>query len=79
MKLSFYQKRKKEEGKCEMDRLTYKALSGGYGTNKSYDSNMEEIYTLRNALGKYEDIGLTPEEIKQALFSKNRGEKMYEE
>ena len=43
-----------------MDRLTYKALSGGYGANKSYDSNMEEIYTLRNALGKYEDIGLTP-------------------
>lgn len=61
-----------------MERLTYKSLSGGYGANKSYDSDMEEIYTLRNALGKYEDIGLTPEEIKQALFSKNSGEKMHE-
>lgn len=62
-----------------MDRLTYKALSGGYGANKSYDSDMEEIYALRNALGKYEDIGLTPEEIKQALLNKERGENMHEE
>lgn len=53
-----------------MERLTYKALSGGYGANKSYDSDMEEIYTLRNALGKYEDIGLTPEEIKKVLSTK---------
>ena len=53
-----------------MERLTYKSLSGGYGANKSYDSNMEEIYTLRNALGKYEDIGLTPEEIKKVLSTK---------
>ena len=53
-----------------MERLTYKALSGGYGANRSYDSDMEEIYTLRNALGKYEDIGLTPEEIKKVLSTK---------
>lgn len=53
-----------------MERLTYKSLSGGYGANKSYDSDMEEIYTLRNALGKYEDIGLTPEEIKKVLSTK---------
>ena len=53
-----------------MERLTYKALSGGYGANKSYDSDIEEIYTLRNALGKYEDIGLTPEEIKKVLSTK---------
>lgn len=66
MKLSFYQKK----GNEKMKRLTYKALSGGYGANKSYDSDMEEIYALRNALGKYEDIGLTPEEIKKVLSTK---------
>lgn len=75
MKLSFYQKK----GNEKMERLTRKTSCGDYGANKSYDSDMEEIYALRNALGKYEDIGLTPEEIKQALFNKERGENMQEE
>lgn len=48
-----------------MDRLTYKSSMGDYGSTKYYDSPMEEVYALRNALGKYEDLGMTPEEIKE--------------
>lgn len=50
-----------------MKRLTYKSLCGDYGSAKDYESQFEEIWALRNALGKYEDLGLTPEEIKEKL------------
>jgi hypothetical protein len=48
-----------------MERLTYKSLMGDYGSTKEYPTHIHEIQTLRNALGKYEDLGMTPEEIKQ--------------
>lgn len=50
-----------------MERLTYKSFVGDYGSEKVYDSEWEEIQALRNALGKYEDIGLTPDEIREKL------------
>jgi len=48
-----------------MERLTYKSSMGDYGSTKEYDSPMAEIQALRNALGKYEDLGMTPEVIQQ--------------
>lgn len=48
-----------------MERLTYKSLMGDYGSTKDYETHLHEIQALRNALGKYEDLGLTPEEIKR--------------
>lgn len=50
------------------ERLTYKSmLCGDYGSAKEYDSPYDEIQTLRDALGPYEDIGLTPKEICEQL------------
>ena len=40
---------------------------GDYGSARDYESQEDEIQTLRNVLGKYEDLGLTPEEIKEKL------------
>lgn len=53
-----------------MERLTYRSQCGDYGSNKSYDNCWDEVQALRNRLGKYEDLDLTPEEIKRMLFSK---------
>lgn len=50
-----------------MKRLTYKSMCGDYGAVKEYDSPQTEIQTLRNALGKYEDLGMTADEIKKQL------------
>ena len=50
-----------------MKRLTYKSMCGDYGAVKEYDSPQAEIQTLRNALGRYEDLGLTADEIKELL------------
>lgn len=48
-----------------MDRLTYKsAIFGDYGSTKNISDPMEEVYLLRDTLGKYEDLGYTPEELK---------------
>lgn len=44
-----------------MSRLTYKSMCGDYGSVKEYDSPQTEIQTLRNALGKYEDLGTVDE------------------
>lgn len=52
-----------------MERLTYKSFMGDYGSEKVYDSEWEEIQALRNALGEYEDTGLTPDEIRMMLGS----------
>lgn len=52
-----------------MKRLTYKSSMGDYGAMREYESPQEEIQALRNALGKYEDIG-SAEEFKQ-LKEKN--------
>lgn len=48
---------------AQEDRLTYKSSMGDFGGTKLFDYNYEEIAALRNALGKYEEIGLTPQEI----------------
>ena len=45
-----------------MERLTYKSPYGDYGLEKEFASTSEEIHALRNALGKYEDTDMTPEE-----------------
>ena len=47
--------------------MTYKSLCGDYGSAKEYDSKEAEIQTLRNALGKYEDLGYSPEELRAML------------
>lgn len=48
-------------------RLTYKSCFGDYGSDRVYRDTWEELSALRNALGKYEDIGYTPEELKDLL------------
>lgn len=50
-----------------MDRLTYKSSMGDYGSEKVYEDIWQEVQMLRNALGKYEDLGLTPEQIKELI------------
>ena len=48
-----------------MERLTYKSFMGDYGLNFNVD-NMEiyeVIHKLANKLGKYEDLGMSPEDI----------------
>lgn len=54
----------------KLDRLTYKSSMGDYGSAKEYEDEYVEICALRNALGKYEDLGFTPEEIRTLLLSK---------
>ena len=56
-----------------IDRLTRKTVFGDYGAEKEYESRQEEIQTLRNALGKYEDLGLSPEEIEEVLNEQKHG------
>ena len=55
-----------------MERLTYKSSMGDYGSEKEFDDWWEEKCALRNALGKYEDLGYTPEELKE-IIEKNKG------
>lgn len=50
-----------------MDRITYKSAMGDYGSKVEFESTEQEIACLRNALGKYEDIGLTADEIIQSI------------
>ena len=50
-----------------MERLTYKSFCGDYGGAKEFNDPFDEIEALRNALGKYEDIGFDPSEIEAKL------------
>lgn len=50
-----------------MDRLTYKSSWGDYGSAKDFKDEWSEKCALRNALGKYEDLGYTPAELKEIL------------
>ena len=50
-----------------MDRITYKSNFGDYGSVKDYTYQWTEIFVLRNALGKYEDLGYTPEELEEIV------------
>lgn len=50
-----------------MERLTYKSLMGDYGNNKEFENEWDEKSAYRNALGRYEDLGMSPEEISHIL------------
>lgn len=52
-----------------MDRLTRKTFMGDYGSAKEFEDEFAEKCALRNALGKYEDLGLTPEELATMIAS----------
>ena len=66
-----------------MDRLTYRSSMGDYGSEVTFDDPWEEKCALRNALGKYEDLGYTPEEleviIKYVKSLEERGFKLQDE
>lgn len=53
--------------KPDFQRITYKSIFGDYGTDVAFDSIHEELAALRNALGRYEDIGYSPEELVKIL------------
>lgn len=55
-----------------MDRLTYKSAMGDYGSAKTFKDEFAEKCALRNALGKYEDLGYTPDELREILNSKEK-------
>ena len=55
-----------------MDRLTYKSALGDYGLEKIFEDEFAEKCALRNALGKYEDLGYTPDELRKILNSKEK-------
>ena len=50
-----------------MERLTYKSSMGDYGINVVFKTMHDEICALRDALGKYEDLGFTPRELKAII------------
>lgn len=50
-----------------MDRLTYKSGMGDYGSAKTYDDEFFEKCALRNALGRYEDLGYSADELREML------------
>ena len=50
-----------------MDRITYRSSMGDYGLQKFFNDERSEIYALRNALGAYEDLGYTADELKAML------------
>lgn len=50
-----------------MDRLTYKSCMGDFGSAKEFKDEFAEKCALRNALGKYEELGYTAEEIEKFM------------
>lgn len=50
-----------------MDRLTYKSSWGDYGSAKDFEDSFSEKCALRNKLGKYEDLGYSPEELREII------------
>lgn len=48
-------------------RLTYKSRFGGYGLNIKFKKTIDGLFALRDALGKYEDLGYTPEQLKKII------------
>lgn len=57
-----------------MDRLTYKSDMGDYGSAKTYDDEFSEKCALRNALGRYEDLGYSADELREMLQKGDKGE-----
>lgn len=52
-----------------MERLTYKSFMGDYGIdfNPEGMEDYEIICKLANRLGKYEDLNMTPDEIREMI------------
>lgn len=57
-----------------MDRLTYKSSWGDYGSAKDFENEFTEKCALRNKLGKYEDLGYSPEELREIINEVEGGE-----
>lgn len=55
-----------------MKRLTYKSCMGDYGNDVIFENDWEEKIAYRNALGKYEDLGLTPNQIQRVIDALNK-------
>lgn len=55
-----------------MKRLTYKSMMGDYGNDVIFEHDWEEQIAYRNALGKYEDLGLTADEIRKIIDTINK-------
>ena len=62
------------KGDYTMDRLTYKSSCGDYGSAKNFEDEWSEKCALRNALGKYEDFGYSPEELREIIKETKGGE-----
>ena len=62
-----------------MNRLTYKSSMGDYGSDKTFEDDFTEKCALRNALGKYEDLGYTPDELREIINGKYKFENLYEQ
>ncbi len=50
-----------------MNRLTYKSSWGDYGSAMDFKNEWEEKCALRNALGKYEDLGYSADELQEII------------
>jgi len=46
-----------------MKRLTYKSSMGDYGNDVEFEDEWAEKYAYRNALGKYEDLGMEAKDL----------------
>lgn len=57
-----------------MERLTYKSGWGDYGSAVVFDSEWDEKCAIRNKLGRYEDLGYSPEELREIIKETNGGE-----
>ena len=57
-----------------MDRLTYKTDFGDYGCAKDFEDLWAERGAFRNKLGKYEDLGYSPEELREIIKAVEGGE-----
>lgn len=62
-----------------MNRLTYKSSMGDYGSAKTFEDDFAEKCALRNALGKYEDLGCTPDELREIINGKYKTENSCEQ
>lgn len=50
-----------------MERLTCKIFSQEYLPNKMFLTEHDEVLALRQKLGKYEDLGYSPEELENII------------
>ena len=71
MVCSACQKRADNPAPKSFKRITRVTIMGDYGSEEVYNDPYEEIQVLRNALGKYEDLGYTPEQLKKMLTGDN--------